>query len=80
MAMHKLGLPRNGCSLQVWFTPWSKASGFPREEWIGFQSEADSASSGLSSQLCGQPSQVDSVAHLLWKSLSAKGFRRSEEG
>ena len=46
----------------------------------GFQSEADSAISGLSSQLCSQPSQVDSVAHLLWKSPSEKGFRRSEEG
>lgn len=46
----------------------------------GFQSEADSAISGLSIQLCSQSSQVDSVAHLLWKSLSEKGFKRSEEG
>lgn len=46
----------------------------------GFQSEDDSAISGLSIQLCSQSSQVDSVAHLLWKSLSEKGFKRSEEG
>jgi len=46
----------------------------------GFQSEAKSAVSGLSMQPCSQPSQVDSVAHLLWKSLSEKGFKRREEG
>ena len=25
MAVHKSGLPRNGCSLWIWFTSWSKA-------------------------------------------------------
>lgn len=48
-----------------------------REEWPGFQSEADS---GWCSELSSHPPELDSVAHAHWKSLSAKGFRRSEEG
>lgn len=38
-----------------WFPPWVKGFGFLRVEWIGSQSGADSASSGLSSELCGPP-------------------------
>lgn len=58
----------------------AKLRDFQARSRTGFRSEANSAISGLSIQLCSQPSQVDSVDHLLWKSLSEKGFKRSEEG